>query len=304
MLKPTICLIGCFMAFHVPCHSFQSISMPWKTTTTSPAQKALFSTIEPRGKGKRGRGSVNDGESELERTRAALEALLNMNGPLHEEHEALHILTSAGRHRRELEMELLRQLFEDDASPRSQETEGGGDINGKAVDELMNLWIYEHDVESAIQLEAMQDSCSPGMVKEEAQLRQMCEKFPLWAEPRARLSILLFMRGISAEAYECALSALELKPWHFEVYPVLIMISLRHQDVGRALYWARQALPNYRPTEGNRRRRKAWVDRALDNAARQWEEAERETQQHLGESLKFFTNGTLPSLDESNEAWQ
>eukprot|EP00522_Entomoneis_paludosa_P011581 CAMPEP_0172458864 /NCGR_PEP_ID=MMETSP1065-20121228/29678_1 /TAXON_ID=265537 /ORGANISM="Amphiprora paludosa, Strain CCMP125" /LENGTH=107 /DNA_ID=CAMNT_0013213301 /DNA_START=1 /DNA_END=324 /DNA_ORIENTATION=- len=107
------------------------------------------------------------------------------------------------------------------------------------------------------------------------------------------------MKGISAEAYDMALEALKLKPWHFEVYPVLIMICLRHEDIGQALYWARQALPVHRPTEGNSRRRKAWVDRALDLAAQQWEDAERETQEQ-----QQTCSGSLASDLESGDMWQ
>ncbi|KAL7561865.1 hypothetical protein ACA910_009698 [Epithemia clementina (nom. ined.)] len=303
----------------------------------------LFSTVDDK-QGKKNRcngGDTSDNnnrhqsapdsesfENDLERARYALENLMtkhsdssfdeNVTGGSREmsrhDGEAPHVLmTSAGRRRRQLEIELLRQLSVNDGagedlvdhsfddgqgvSERSDEEMGYNDDDysdnaataSSVVDELMHLWMYEHGPEPAAQLEAMQQTCTPGMALEEAQLRDMMDQYPTWAEPRARLAILLFMKGISDESRDFALEALKLKPWHFDVYPVLIMISLRNQNIGEALYWARQSLPTYRPNSvGNSKRTKAWVDRALAQASEQWEQAERET---IGRQHQPLTNG-------------
>ena len=253
--------------------------------------------------------------SDLERTRIALEEFMKMNpGPsawmtktndhtrrttdsTSDNSSAFMPMTSAGRRRRQLEIGLLRQMCLDDGaaiytshdkqeeeSLQSQQEESANNMNAHhyscVVDELVHLWMYEHGPEPAAQLEAMQEICTPGMALEEQQLRAMMDQYPTWAEPRARLAMLLFMKGISDEARDLALEALKLKPWHFDVYPLLITLSLRCQDMGQALYWARQSLPTYRPNSaGNRKRLKAWVDRALAQASDQWEQAERETLQ-------------------------
>lgn len=250
-------------------------------------------------------------ESDLEESRNALEELMmkmyaddgsgtkrttaEMNRHRDYTSSPVAVMTSAGRRRRQLEMDLLRQLRTDYdiddcgalAGPVAVDGNTGmkqflqDDDNDEhtplssTLDELMHLWMYEHGPEPAAQLEAMQRVCSPGMAVEEAQLRDMMKQYPTWAEPRARLAILLFMKGISDESRNVALEALQLKPWHFDVYPILIMISLRKNNVGEALYWARQSLPTYRPNSaGNRNRRKDWVTRALVQASEQWELAE------------------------------
>ena len=290
----------------------ESFMMSQQQQPTTRTPSPLFSTIDRR--------EVDD-DHNLERTRAALEDLMNSmqesskskgrDRQQKQQAKARNILTTAGRHRRQLEMDLLRQLYsmddrvdQDDVvlgeEPVENTDQSSGDDDNEdntALDELMHLWMYEHDPESAMQLEAMQESCSPGMVVEEGQLRQMCVNFPTWAEPRARLAILLFMKGISQEAKEFAQQALELKPWHFEVYPILVMLALREENMAQALYWARKSLPTERPwSSGNCRRRKAWVDQALENAARMWEDAERDTLE-LGKG----STSNLNCLDENDD---
>ena len=275
------------------------------TTTTS----RLFSTIDKQGQTNLGDGQRNKKNrdiqiQDLDQARNTLENLVASTHDVHknrlddDDHHTVPVtlMTSAGRRRRQLEMDLLRQLAvntvletehvdEDDSSSYEQDI---STLEPSVVDELMHLWMYEHGPEPASKLEAMQRECTPGMAVEEQELRDMMDQYPTWAEPRARLSILLFMKGQSEESEELALQALQLKPWHFDVFPVLIMIALRNQDMGEALYWARQGLPSYRPhSVANQRRRIAWVDRALTLASDQWEKAEQETldrQQEIGTS--------------------
>lgn len=270
------------------------------------------------------RRSIGSGsfENDLEQARNALEDLIKTYPDSSSIHHSIEdtgrkatemnspsiIMTSAGRRRRQIEMGLLRQLIRDDDAAKAasiaddahvqdaSENDNTDDVlSSSVVDELMHLWMFEHGPEPAALLEAMQQTCSPGMALEEAQLRDMMDQYPTWAEPRARLAILLFMKGISDESRDLALEALKLKPWHFDVYPILIMISLRNEDMGQALYWARQSLPTYRPNSaGNRSRLQAWVDRALAQASEQWEEAERAT----------FQRQQFAVTNDSNTCWQ
>ena len=173
-------------------------------------------------------------------------------------------LTSAGRHRRQLEMALLDDLRE----------------SNDALDALTNLWINERDKESADRLVSMQEDCSAGLFEEEAQLREMMERFPNWAEPPLRLGVLYFFKGRTQESYRLALEALKLKPWHIEAPQLLIMICLRNDDLKQALYWARRSLPRMTESimeldkERFLRRRQVWVENALEQAQKMLAEAE------------------------------
>lgn len=172
------------------------------------------------------------------------------------------ILTSAGRHRRNLEILLLESLRDSD----------------DAVDELMHLWMYERDAQSADDLVKMQELCSPGLVQEEIALREMVGKDATWAEPYSRLAAILYFKGQTENSYEIAERTLRMKPWHFEVSQLLIMLSLRQQNMSQAMYWARNfALPPLRENTGNKKRNE-WVDRALQQARNQYEEAEKATE--------------------------
>mmetsp|Transcript_14499 Transcript_14499/g.27583 ORF Transcript_14499/g.27583 Transcript_14499/m.27583 type:complete len:290 (-) Transcript_14499:139-1008(-) len=200
---------------------------------------------------------------DVEQARAFLENLMEQQQELDDkqmlaEHEAL--LTTTGRHRRLLEIELMKSLLKSE----------------DAVNELMHLWMYENDASMAQELEEMQDECSAGMVYEETRLREMIQQFPTWAEPRARLALLLFFQGRTADSYNMALDTLILKPWHFEIYPLLVLLSLRQGEFGQALSWARRSLPPYREN-GKNKRRNEWIRIAVELAEDQLYQAEQRT---------------------------
>jgi hypothetical protein len=174
-----------------------------------------------------------------------------------------HPLTSVSRRRRQVEMALLDSLRESD----------------DAVDEILHLWVTERDEDSASKILQMQEQCSAGLVEEERLLRQMVERHPTWTEPVLRLATLLYYKGRTEESYQMAIDALELKPWHIEAPQLLVLLSLRNQDVGQALYWARRGLPPLRGDAPEDRapsshRRQRWVERALGQAQEQLVEAE------------------------------
>ena len=174
------------------------------------------------------------------------------------------ILTSAGRHRRQLEMALLDDLRE----------------SNDALDALTSLWMNERGKDSADKLISMQEECSAGLFEEEAQLLEMMEKYPNWAEPRVRLGLLYFYKGRTKDSYRLALEALKIKPWHIEAPQLLIMVCLRNEDLKQALYWARRSLPRMTESimeldkERFFRRRSVWVDNALREAQKMLTEAE------------------------------
>jgi tetratricopeptide (TPR) repeat protein len=174
------------------------------------------------------------------------------------------LLTSASRYRRQLEIELLDSLHHSE----------------EAVDELMHLWMYEHDADSAAQLEAMSAFCTPGLEEEERDLRQMIHEYPTWAEPCLRLAMLLYYKGRTDDAFDMAERAIVLKPWHFELYPIIIMLCLREDRMADAIRWARKALPPFRAGQENKRRHK-WVSWAVETAQQRWQEAEEATHERL-----------------------
>ena len=201
--------------------------------------------------------------------------------------EKASILTSAGLHRRSIEMSLLESLRDSD----------------DAIDELVHFWITERDPECAAQIFAMEEQCSDGLIVEERQLLRMMDQHPTWAEPVVRYATLLFLTGRADEAYEMALDALELKPWHFEIPQLLIMISLRNEDLAQALLWARRALPKQKKGDSDtvaNRRRHQWVERALEASKKQLCDAEKLREEMTRRLSMLSAQSSSPSL----EAWQ
>lgn len=183
---------------------------------------------------------------DLEEARAAFESLLADC-----EHLPENVLTSTSRHRRQLEMKLLRSLEKSD----------------DAVEELMHLWVYEHGTEAATELERMQEEASPGLMREQAVLTDMIADYPSWAEPHVRLATLLYFKGETQQSRDLARLSLKLKPWHFEAIQLHIMLALRDGNMAEALSFARQSLPPV-----NSKRRSTWVRQAVKEANAQWVE--------------------------------
>jgi hypothetical protein len=205
------------------------------------------------------------------------------------------ILTTGGRRRRQLEMDLVASLSDSD----------------DAADELVNLWMHETgDRQAAAVMAAMQEECSPGLVREERDLLNMIAEYPSWAEPRLRLAFVYYFQERFEESTNMAKKAVICKPWHFEASRLLVVLSGQQIMLGRkttpqALLEAHeQALPTLKPNlsdgESNAgrsgrvvlKRRKAWVDQALEDAAYQWKEAEKATQHAFQDTyVHQLTNG-------------
>jgi hypothetical protein len=214
------------------------------------------------------------------------------------------ILTETGRYRRQLEMDVLASLVDSD----------------DGLDELVHLWMHETgSAQAAAALGSMQESCSHGLFSELDELQNLIAQYPAWAEPRVRLAAVLYFKGRLEESRGMAIAAIRCKPWHFEAVQLLIMLALRQDDMGQALYWARRyALPNLRTAVGCNsssshghgrdnisssrvihKRRRAWVERALHDAELQWQEAERVTQEAFQE-----TSGLQQSFASNEQVWQ
>ena len=177
------------------------------------------------------------------------------------------LLTSLGRKRRQVEMELLESLQDDD----------------EAVEELMMLWLCERDAAATQRFQAMEQKCSDGLVEEEAYLRQLVAEYGIeeWVEPASRLACLLFYKGRTQDSHDLCQKVLQHKPWHFEALHLNLLIALishgANADGNKALLWraARKTLPplNYRT---NHRRRRAWVKRAIEQARESLARAEQD----------------------------
>ena len=171
-------------------------------------------------------------------------------------------LTENSRHRREIEIELLEDLKDSD----------------DAIDEIMSLWMTERNYEATMELQSMEQICSPGLIQEEQLLLEMIYRdsttstlsTPIveddWAEPMVRLATLYYYQGQSDLAYYWCSRALEIKPWHFEVGHTLVLLALRQENLGLACHYRRTiCLPPLNPNNDNKKR-KEWVSRAIENA--------------------------------------
>jgi hypothetical protein len=229
------------------------------------------------------------------------------------------LLTSAGRRLRELEIQLLESLHDND----------------DGIDQLVHLWTTERNAESAYALLQMQTEnqvCSQGLVKEEADLAELCRTYPGWAEPWSRLATLLFYKGVSrwSDALSAAEEAIRIKPWHFEALNVctLIQAQMDHPDNPSVIFGddltvedlrrrcnrlSRLALPKLDPTSTGSNNnskdaleaRKVWVSRAVATAKHQLQCAEQYTAARKGRQQKPAKLSPVTSTNSDLlAAWQ
>lgn len=150
-------------------------------------------------------------------------------------------LTANEARLRQTELQLLETLKESDA----------------AIDPLVELWVNERQ-EPAQAIHHMMHSRSPGLMEEEYALRAMIDDYGPdgWVEPHGRLALLLFTRGEYWEAADLCEYVLDVKPWHFEVAQLLVIVQLRLGDFERALQITRRFVlpPLHHP-----KRRSKWI---------------------------------------------
>ena len=136
--------------------------------TTRTTTSRLFSTIDKPGQTNLGDSQRNKKNRDIpnpdmDQARNTLENLVASTHDVHknrldDDHQTVPVtlMTSAGRRRRQLEMDLLRQLAvdtvletdhvdedEDDLSSYEQDSGSSSMMEPSVVDELMHLWMYE-----------------------------------------------------------------------------------------------------------------------------------------------------------------
>jgi tetratricopeptide (TPR) repeat protein len=173
-----------------------------------------------------------------------------------EEEEPAVLLTASTERIKEMELNMLEYLQDSDA----------------VIDPLVDLWTRERP-NAAEDLISMERYCSPGLVKEAAALRRIIDEYDAWVEPKSRLAVLLFTKGLYEEAEYWCQEVLRAKPWHFEVGQLLVVLYLRMGYYEQAILVARQySLPALNERTDHRRRR-AWVEAAMGAAREELQEA-------------------------------
>jgi hypothetical protein len=167
--------------------------------------------------------------------------------------ETRHPLSFAERRRRQLEIQLLRELEHSD----------------EALDQLMDLWIHACpcEAESIDAILLMEYQTTP---ETENTLKRIISKCPEWPEPTSRLALLKLVKGDYDECQKCVDTVLRLKPWHFEMRQMQILLDLvRHNKVA-AIVDARLGLP---PMSQPKKRR-YWIAQMVMAAELQLDELE------------------------------
>ena len=154
----------------------------------------------------------------------------------------------------------------------------GLETSDESIDPIVDLWTCEREDAAPI-LRAMEEQCSPGLKREEDELRRMINYYGNeWTEPMARLALILFTRGQYDESKRWCNKVLLVKPWHFEVGKLLVALQLRQDEFSQALITARKyTLPSLN-SRTNNKRRKAWVEQVSAKAQEMFSKAEQAAQ--------------------------
>ena len=281
-------IIGICLLLRPWCHSFQSTTHPmWPASRRPTAPHCQFT----------GRARKTTLDEASDRSSPSMDQLV--------EHEieaeivkslnavnAFNISTATNRGppslRREIEL-LISLNHSDDALPQ-----------------LHELWNREKEPFAAPALrnddgETTESSPRPlnrpwyslTMSLQERRLLRQIQQHPRWPEPRIQLAQLYCReRRNLLQALEQCLIVLELKPWHADLAKVLMLLSLQRSDLAMALTWARLRLPKLKNSAGARRRRHAWVERAVAQAMEQLDAVEDER-----ERARMKTTGSVISDD-------
>ena len=234
---------------------------------------------------------------EMDQARQKLEELI---GPiLFDDHvddatgliQTPHLLTNAGRKRRKLEIQLLKSL----------------EHNDDAIDELMSLWIHECPckVTSTDSIQFMSSAEATCTLEEaESTLRYIITDCPieLWPEPGARLAFVLYQLGQYTECERYVQAVLQVKPWHFEMLQLQLLLQLSlYGSVRGAIVAARQGLPALTA----QRKRSIWVKNAVHQAKqklRRLEEYTTSAHGRMDESPPSAQSKTVVDANIPNEA--
>ena len=161
-------------------------------------------------------------------------------------------LTSIGRERRLVEIQLLQKLGESD----------------EPLDDLWAIWGSERGPPPAKELRKAEEMTMDPHQWAEAEkiLRDLIDENGMhWVEPVNRLATLLFLQGRLEESKHLCEVTLEEKPWHVGALSGIVMVCAGLNDVTSARYWAARRLPPIQET-GSNRRRTEWAERAVMDA--------------------------------------
>ena len=205
-------------------------------------------------------------------------------------------LTTIGRARLDAEMECLSGLMDSD----------------EPLSDLWTLWFEERGPSAAKELKAAEQLSMNGPQywdEAEIKLRALIEEHGVhWAEPVNRLATLMYLQGRLKESKELCEIVLAVKPWHFGALSGVVMVCAGLSDVSGARMWADRRLPPLRPDGDTTERRILWVERAVKEALRAEQRAERRVWEDVEndekEEKKAAISKSIVMDDSDDDAWQ
>ena len=205
-------------------------------------------------------------------------------------------LTTIGRARLDAEMECLSGLMDSD----------------EPLSDLWSLWFEERGPSAAKELKAAEQLSMNGPQywdEAETKLRALIEEHGVhWAEPVNRLATLMYLQGRLKESKELCEIVLAVKPWHFGALSGVVMVCAGLSDVSGARMWADRRLPPLRPDGDTTERRILWVERAVKEALRAEQRAERRVWEDVEndekEEKKAAISKSIVMDDSDDDAWQ
>lgn len=204
-------------------------------------------------------------------------------------------LTTIGRARLDAEMECLSGLMDSD----------------EPLSDLWTLWFEERGPSAAKELKAAEQLSMNGPQywdEAEIKLRALIEEHGVhWAEPVNRLATLMYLQGRLKESKELCEIVLAVKPWHFGALSGVVMVCAGLSDVSGARMWADRRLPPLRPDGDTTERRILWVERAVKEALRAEQRAERRVWEDVENDEKekeAISKSIVMDDSEGDDAWQ
>jgi tetratricopeptide (TPR) repeat protein len=201
--------------------------------------------------------------------------------------------TSIERERRLSEIKLLKNLLD-------------ADKNDDAVTDLWSLWFSERGSKAESMLQEADELMSSGNVRSqltaEKLLRSLIEDYGVYfSEPLNRLATLYYQQGRLEEALALNKIVLTVKPWHFGALSHIVMVYEAMGDSMNARAWARFRLPAFSRV-GSNKRRENWVERAVMDASRLYEQGEMSNAMTFGEPDSCWME--MQNNNDDNDAWQ
>lgn len=209
--------------------------------------------------------------------------------------DEIPLLSTIGRQRKEVEIELLQALGESD--------EPTGD--------LWTLWYSERGPQAHAELRQIEETlfADPSHWQDaEAKLQDMIAHHGMqFCEPLNRLATLYYMQGRYAESKKLCQLVLDQKPWHFGALSGIVMVCASMKDIQGARQWAARRLPPMVPNgTTDNHRRKQWARRAVDDARKALMEEEERLRQAFGKRQRYETQLQQEQSQQfpDDDSWQ